>query len=436
MLGISLWRGVLGLENTAIENVRRDERDQSLVIDVRPTARHRRRCGRCRRRCPGYDDGTGRRRWRSLDQGTTLTYLEADAPRVRCPEHGVVVAHVPWAAHGAGHTHTFDQQVAWLAVRTSKSAVVELMRIAWRTVGSILERVWQAISAPDGGPRGRRLDGLRRIGIDEISYRRGQLYLSVVVDHDTGRLVWAEPGRSRATLHRFFDDLGPERSELITHVSADQASWISEVVAERAPDAVQCADPFHVVKWANEAVAKVRADAWRAARAGGATRKNGVEAGRQRRDSTGVARELRDARYALWKNPEDLTGRQHQRLAWIAETHPSLWEAYRLKEGLRLLLKMRGRAGLAALNEWLDWASDCDIEQFRHLASRLAAIRPRLEATLIHGLSNALVESVNTKIRLLTRIAFGFHSAQPLIALAMLSQGPHRPQLPARHPHK
>lgn len=436
MLGISLWRGVLGLENTAIENVRRDERDQSLVIDVRPTAAHRRRCGRCRRRCPGYDEGTGRRRWRSLDQGTTLTYLEADAPRVRCVEHGVVVAHVPWAAHGAGHTHTFDQQVAWLAVRTSKSAVVELMRIAWRTVGSILERIWQAISALDGGRGGQRLEGLRRIGIDEISYRRGQLYLTVVVDHDTGRLVWAEPGRSRATLQRFFDDLGAERSELITHVSADQASWISEVVTQRAPAAVQCADPFHVVKWANDAVAKVRADAWRVARAGGATRKNGIEAGRQRRDSTGVARELRDARYALWKNPEDLSERQHQRLAWIAETHPSLWEAYRLKEGLRLLLKMRGQAGLDALNQWLDWAGACNIEQFRHLAARIAAIRPRIEATLVHGLTNALVESVNTRIRLLTRIAFGFHSAQPLIALAMLSQGPHRPQLPARHPRK
>ena len=436
MLGISLWRGVLGLEHTAIENVRRDERDQSLVIDVRPAARRRGRCGRCRRRCPGYDEGTGRRRWRTLDHGTTLTYLEADAPRVRCVEHGVVVAHVPWAAHGAGHTHTFDQQVAWLAVRTSKSAVVELMRIAWRTVGSILDRVWAAINAADGGSRGRRLDGLRRIGIDEISYRRGQLYLTVVVDHDTGRLVWAEPGRSRATLRRFFDDLGAERSELITHVSADQASWISDVVTERAPTAVQCADPFHVVKWANQAVAKVRADAWRAARAGGATRKNGVEAGRQRRDSTGVARELRDARYALWKNPEDLSERQHQRLAWIAETHPSLWEAYRLKEGLRLLLKMRGRAGLEALQAWLDWAGTCNIEQFRHLAGRIAAIRNPVEATLIHGLSNALVESVNTKIRLLTRIAFGFHSPQPLIALAMLSQGPHRPTLPARHPRK
>jgi transposase len=436
VLGISLWRGLLGLEDTAIENVRRVDDGGVLVIDVRPMARQRDRCGRCRRRCPGYDEGSGRRRWRALDQGATLTYLEADAPRVRCREHGVVVAHVPWAAHDAGHTHTFDQQVAWLAVRTSKSAVTELMRIAWRTVGSILDREWARVQAVAAASGSDGLDGLRRIGIDEISYRRGQLYLTVVVDHDTGRLVWTQPGRDRATLRRFFDDLGDERSKLITHVSADQATWISEVVTQRCPAAVQCADPFHVVKWANDAVAKVRADAWRAARASGETRKNGVEAGRQRRDSTGTARELRDARYALWKNPEDLTERQHQRLHWIAETHPQLWEAYRLKEGLRLLLRMRGRAGIEALDEWLSWATHCNVEQFRHLAARITAIRERIEATLTHGLTNALVESVNTKIRLITRIAFGFHTPQPLIALAMLSQGQHPPRLPGRNPRK
>jgi transposase len=346
----------------------------------------------------------------------------------------VVVAHVPWAAHRAGHTECFDEQVAWQAVRTSKSAVTELMRVAWRSVGSIIERVWDQIDAATGGPTGTRLDALRRIGIDEISYRRGQLYLTVVVNHDTGRLVWAQPGRDRATLRRFFDDLGPERSALITHVSADQATWISQVVAQRCPAAVQCADPFHLVKWANQAVAKVRTDAWRAARAGGATRKNGIEAGRQRRDSTGIARELGHARYTLWKNPENLTEPQQQRLHWIAQTHPQLWEAYRLKEGLRLLLKMRGQAGIEALQAWLTWATDSSIEPFRQLATRIEAVRERIEATLTHGLSNALVESVNTKIRLLTRTAFGFHSPQPLIALAMLSRGPYPPQLPGRHP--
>lgn len=433
MSGISLLRGVLGLEHTVIEDVS-GGRDGSLVFHVRPMARHRGRCGRCRRRCPGYDAGAGRRRWRTLDHGIAMAYVEADAPRVRCPEHGVVVAHVPWAAHGAGHTTTFDQHVAWLAVRISKTAAMELMRIAWRTVGVIVDRVWTRVDADQGGPTGARLDGLRRIGIDEISYRRGQLFLTVVLDHDTGHLVWAEPGRDRATLHRFFDDLGPERSAQITHVSADSASWISHVVSVRCPDAVQCADPFHIVKWANQALGAVRTDAWRAARAAGATHKNGHERGRQRRDSTGVARQLRDARHALWKNPENLTDRQHQRLAWVAATQPRLWEAYRLKEGLRLLFTMHGAEATAAFHDWLAWATTSGIEEFAHLARRIAVIADRVEATLIHGLSNARVEALNTRIRLLTRIAYGFHSPQPLIALAMLSQGAHRPHLPGRHP--
>lgn len=431
---VSLFRGLLGLEDTVVENVRWDQ--DELVIEVRPAARRRGRCGVCRRRCPGYDRGSGRRRWRTLDHGTAVAFLEAEAPRVRCRVHGVVVAHVPWAAHDAGHTHTFDQHIAWLAVHLSKSAATVLMRVAWRTVGSILDRVWDQIRADEHAVGRDGLDGLRRIGIDEISYRRGQLYLTVVVDHDTGHLVWAEPGNDRATLRRFFDALGPARSKQISHVSADQAPWISAVVTDRCPAAVQCADPFHLVKWANEALGNVRARIWREARGAGQTRPNGREQGRRRRDSTGAARELRNARHALWKNPEDLTSRQRQRLDWIAAIHPELWEAYRLKEALRLLLKLRGQPGLDALDHWLRWATASNVPEFAHLATRINAVHQRVAATITHGLSNALVESVNTKIRLLTRTAFGFHSPQPLIALAMLSQGPHRPQLPGRNPHK
>ena len=435
MLGISLWRGVLGLEDTAIEDVRLDP-DGLLVIDVRPMARQRRRCGRCLRRCAGYDEGSGRRRWRTLDQGTTMAFLEADAPRVRCGVHGVVVAHVPWAGHGAGHTHTFDQQVAWLVVHTSKSAVVELMRIAWRTVGAIITRYWASTAAQRADKYGTDgLEGLSRIGIDEISYKRGHLFLTVVVDHDTGRLVWAAPGRDRATLRGFFDQLGPARSARITHVSADQANWIEHVVTERCPHAVQCADPFHIIKWATEALDEVRRDTWRAARAAGATHHNGRHhGGVQRRDSTGIARKLRNSRYALWKNPDRLTVRQQEKLAWIAKTDPRLHRAYLLKEGLRYVFAVKGEPGRIALTRWLSWARRCRIPAFVHLAKRITAVRHRIEATLEHGLSNALIESVNTKIRLLTRLAFGYHSPQPLIALAMLSLGGHRPQLPGRSP--
>jgi transposase len=157
---------LLGVEKTVIERVEFDEEQALLVAHVHPVRGQQRRCGVCRRRRPGYDQGEGRRRWRTLDVGTVQAVLEADAPRVRCPEHGVVVAAVPWARHGAGHTRFFDDQVAWLAVACSKTAVMMLMRVAWRTVGAIVTRV--ATEARAGLDP---LEGLRRIGIDEISYR-------------------------------------------------------------------------------------------------------------------------------------------------------------------------------------------------------------------------------------------------------------------------
>lgn len=129
---------------------------------------HRGRCGLCLRPCPGYDGGDGRRQWRALDLGTVKAVLEADAPRVSCRRHGVVVAAVPWALHGTGHTYAFDDTVAWLTVRCSKTAVRELMRVAWRTVGSIITRV-----SADAMARTDRFANLTRIGIDEISYKRG-----------------------------------------------------------------------------------------------------------------------------------------------------------------------------------------------------------------------------------------------------------------------
>jgi transposase len=416
----------LGVEKTVVEDVKfinGGEVGGLLVARVRVARPARHRCGLCRRRCGRYDAGEGRRRWRGLDLGTVQVVLEADAPRVSCPEHGVVVAHVPWARHGAGHTLAFDQTVAWLATQCSKSAVTELMRIAWRTVGSIIARVWADVEK-----LGDRLDGLTRIGIDEISYKRGYRYLTVVVDHDSGRLLWAAPGRDRATVRKFFDLLGADRCARITHVSADQADWIAEVVTERCSAAVQCADAFHVVKWATEALDEVRRQAWNDARRAGKLRGRGYGV----RVATGDARRLKGARYALWKNPDKLTDKQRDKLAWIAKTDPRLHRAYLLKEGLRFVFQVKGEAGRQALHRWLSWARRCRIPAFAHLAKRITAVRASIDATLDHGLSNALIESANTKIRLLTRVAFGFRSPHALIALAMLSLGGHKPPLPGR----
>jgi transposase len=338
---------------------------------------------------------------------------------VNCPRHGITVQAVPWARHGAGHTNAFDEQVAWLATQCSKTAITELMRIAWRTVGAIISRVWADIDAAQD-----RFAGLRRLGIDEISYKRGHKYLTVVVDHDSGRLVWAAAGKDKATLQGFFDRLGPDRSKLITHVSADGADWISTVVENRCPIAVRCADPFHIVKWATEALDEVRREAWNLAR-GAVTRRR---AGR----ASGHAKALKHARYALWKNPENLTGKQQAKLAWIAKTDPRLHRGYLLKEGLRVVFSLDPAEAPAALEKWIGWARRCRIPAFVALQRRIVKHKNAILAAIEHGLSNGRIESVNTKIRLLTRIAFGFKSPDALIALAMLTLGGHPPALPGR----
>jgi transposase len=356
-----------------------------------------------------------------------MAYVEADAPRVSCPEHGVVVASVPWARHGAGHTRGFDQSVAWLATNCAKSAVTQLMRIAWRTVGKVIARVWA-----DTGRQVDLLDGLTRIGVDEISYRKGHKYLTVVVDHDTGRLVWAGPGADKAALTTFFTRLGPERCARITHISSDAAGWIREAITQHCPQAIRCADAFHVVAWATEALDEQRRNAWNTAR--GAARGTSRANNRNHRP-TGDTKTLKRARWALWKNPENLTERQHEQLAWIAKTHPTLHRAWALKEGLRTVFAIAHRnpsEAIEALDRWISWARRCRLPQFVKLARSVTRDRDAIVATITHRLSNALIESTNTKIRLIIRRGFGFHSANAIIALAMLSLGGHRPELPDR----
>lgn len=413
MLGKRLWARIFGVESRVVlEQVEYDQAEECVVAAVRPRARERHRCGICGRPCGRYDFGEGRRRWRALDVGILRAYLEAEAPRVSCPEHGVVVARVPWARHDARHTRAFDDQVAWLTVHTSKTAVVELMRIAWRTVGSIASRVVAEARAQHDP-----FDGLTRIGIDEISYKKQHHYLLVVVDHDSRRLVWAAPGRDAKTLAEFFDLLGPERCAQIQLVSADAAEWIATTVQERCPNATLCLDPFHVVAWATDALDTVRREVWNAARRNGASV---------------FARELKGARFALWKNADRLTSRQRTKLAWISKLNGPLYRAYLLKEQLRRCFELKGPGGMNLLDYWLQWARRCRIPAFVELSKKITRHRAGIEAALTHRLSNGLVESTNTKLRLLTRMAFGFKDPQALIALALLDRGGYCPPLPSR----
>lgn len=410
-----VWARLASVEGANVIDVRIEEAEgdvAEVVVGVRIFRHDESRCGLCRRRCPGYDAGHGTRRWRSLDLGTVRVSIEAEAPRVLCAEHGVVTAHVPWARHDSGFTRAFEDQVAWLAVHTDRTTVSSLARIAWRTVGRILGRV-----SDEGTGRVDRFAKLRRIGIDELSYRKGQKYITIVVDHDSGRLVWARPGRDEATVAAFFDELGNERAEQIELVSADAAAWITSVVKIRCPRARICMDPFHVVSWVTKALDEVRRALWNELRRAG---------------KKVIARSLKGMRWAIVKNPENLTPRQRIKLSQLERTNRRLYRAYLLKEELRGIFQQPPDFGPRLIDDWIAMARRSRIAPFMKVAESVRVNRDAIIAALDTQLSNARVEAANTKLRLLTRIAFGFHSAHALISLAMLRLGGICPPLPGR----
>jgi transposase len=412
--GSRVWKVLLGVEHTVIESVDLEAGpggQWQVVASVRPAKRRQLCCPHCLHKRRRADAGDGRRRWRGLDLGTVQTFLEADAPRISCPLHGIVVAALPWARHDSRFTIGFEDTAAWLAAHTSASTVAELLRSSWRAVTGIVTRV---VAQARG--RTDRLTGLTRIGIDEVAYRKGHRYLLIVTCHTTGRVVWARPGRNQETVRAFFDALG-DRAAGLTHVSCDGAEWIHDVITERAPAAVICLDPFHAVQWATDAIDEVRRRIVRDLRAAG-------------RDEDATA--LKGSRWALLKNPDQLTDPQRTTLASIKKTNDPLYRAYLMKEQLREVFALKGTRGRRLLLGVISWASHSKIPEMAALARTLRKFQDLLYNTLDHELSNARAEATNNHIRLLTRQAYGFHSPEALIAMVELTRGGLCPPLPGR----
>ncbi|HUG85772.1 MAG TPA: ISL3 family transposase [Euzebya sp.] len=349
--------------------------------------------------------------WRALDMGVWQVTVRATLRRLDCRPCGrVIVEAVPFARHRARFTRDFDDLIAWLAARADKTAITQLCRINWRTVGAVIERV-VAEQLDDA-----RLDDLYEIGVDEISYRKQHHYLTLVANHRTDRIVWAGEGRSSATLDRFFDELGTDRSHQLTAVSVDMSPAFGKSIRGHT-DATVCYDPFHVVMLATKALDIVRRDHWNLLR-----------------DTAGPAdaKRFKGARWALLKRPEDLTDTQADQLAAFKRSGGAMWRAYQLKEALRAIFaeELRHTDVAELLDRWCAWAQRCRLAPFVKLARTIRGHRDGILAAVRLGITNGRVEGLNNRVRLITRRAFGFHSAAAVAALVMLCCGPIHLDLP------
>lgn len=408
---------LLNVKHTIIKDMIQKD-DESIVFDVRPTKIKQYRCGICGCKATPYDSGRGPRLWRAGDWGATKVFLRCEAPRVCCKHHGVIVAQTPWANHNSRFTRDFEELVAWLAMGNSKKAVSELMRITWNTVGAIINRVKEHL---DIHPE-KRLDNLERIGIDETSYRKGHKYMTVVVNHDTGKVIWLGKGHGKSVLTEFFTGLTPAQRNNIKLVSADGARWISDCIKTYCPQAKRCVDPFHVVTWVMDALDNVRRDAWHDAKkktANAPIPKRGRPAKNSpKRDTT--AADIKGAKYALGKAPKNLTDNQRAKLEFIAKSDNRLYRAYLLKEELRLVFQMKPDAAMETLNHWIKWAQHCRIPVFVELQRKIRRHYDAILASITHGLSNARIEAINNKIKLSIRMAYGFRNMENMFAMIML----------------
>jgi transposase len=370
---------------------------QGVIVAVR-LRRRRRVCAVCGA-VEGLEVHERRvKRWRHLDLGACRCTIECELRRLRCRTCGVHLEPVAWARPGAGYTRDFEDVVAWLAQQMAKTPVARLLHVAWDSVGRIVERVVAERLDEE------RLAGLLMIGVDEISYRRGQRYLTTVADHQTGRIVWSSPGRNAQTLQDFFDQLG-ERRHSIRAVSIDMNGGYEKAIRAAVPDAEVCFDPFHVVALAGRAVDDVRRTEWN----------------KHAKSSTPTGKWLKGVRWALRKNPENLTDRQRVALAAVQQTNKRLFRAYLLKEQLRALYHLDDRADAPEhLRAWLAWAARSQLRPFVRLARTLRARREGILAAIRLGLTNSRLEGLHSKVRLLSHRSFGFHSPDPLIALIYL----------------
>ena len=404
----SLFKRVLRLAGGRVAQVEMDGTDgeggERVVVSVALRQRRVMRCSGCDRRVRNVYD-TRPMRWRHLDMGRMRCVICADVRRVACPECGIRTELVPWARAGSRFTRAFEDTCVYLAKAAPKTTVAALMRIDWATVGRMIERVVDEHTATRSGDG---LDRLRRIGIDEVSYRKGHRYLMCVTDHDSGAVVWAAPGRSQKTAAQFFTALGPERCAQLEAVSLDlHGGWIGASRAY-APNARICADPFHIIKLANDAVDRVRREAWQALRA----------------EDPGRAAWIKGTRFAVRRRAANLRTSDRTILHALEADNHDIYRAWLLVEQLRAVYQAATfDDAMGLLDEWIFAALTSDLDPFIRCALTIDSHRELVVNAITQRLSNARLEGMNSTVRLLSHRARGYRRLSSLLAMITLVCG-------------
>lgn len=375
-----LYQQILGIsEPWNVADVELNLAGGEVVVRLEHHKDARWSCAECGTECAIHDH-TAERRWRHLDTCQYRTVIRASLPRTRCPEHGVHQVRASWAEPHSRFTALFERLIIdWLLKAGSQTAVRKQLGLTWDEVHSVMER------AVRRGLGRSRSDSIRHLGVDEKSYRKGQKYVTVVTSAEPGdaRVLYVGEGRKEESLDGFWRTLTPAQLGSIEAVAMDMWEAYENSVRRHVPDAAAkiVYDKFHIVSHLGDAIDEVRREENRQLRASG----NEM---------------LKGSRYSWLRNPKQMTAEERRGFWELKASTLRTAKAWAMKQAVMPLWEYRYQLSARKLFwRWYRWVIRTRLEPMKRVARMLARRLDNIVTYVTHPITNAVSESMNSRIQ-------------------------------------
>ena len=380
-----LYRRILGIEAPwEVSEIELDIKAGEVKVHVEPRPGAKQRCPQCGAGCPGYD--RRRRQWRHLDTCQLKTLLVAELPRVRCAEHGVVSVRVPWAEPGSGFSALYEALVIDWLQEASIQAVSRQLALSWNAIDGIMRR------AVKRGLARRQVESPKHIGVDEISFRKRHDYITVVADGK--KVLYVADERKKASLQSYYDTLSENQKAGIESVSMDMWPAYINTTLENLPDAERkiAFDKFHVAKYLNEAVDRVRRQEHKALMSEG-------------------WEDLKGTKYDWLTNLRNLSRKRQCEFKVLRASTLKTARAWAIKDLAMHLWDYVSRTWAEKRwKQWLSWAVRSRLEPIKKVARTIKAHLWGIINAIILKVSNGASESINSRINMIKIRSRGFRN--------------------------
>ena len=389
MLIKQLIKQTVDMQGFCVQSV--EKATTGFMVKIIPDNRFTPRCGHCGE--PGvYRDRRPVRFFRHVPLWGMQVCFSYAPRRLSCPKCCTIrVERLPWVTGKQRFTTAFACFLATWARLLPWLVVARIFKCSWGTVAAAVDTV------VEHGLANRDLTGIKQIGIDEISRKKGHVYLTNVYDLESKTLIWSGEGRTKDTLRQFFNFLGPEKAAQLEGICCDMWQPYVDVIQECAPQAILVFDKFHIVRHLMDAVDQVRKDEIK-------------EKGKQHKEL------MKNSRYIWLKNPWNLTNKQQSRLGSLEQLNLKINRAYLLKEAFRQFWSYQ-RQGWAEkyLKKWFWWATHSRLQPMRDFAWLVRRHEENILSYFKLPIHNGTVEGLNNKAKVVSHRAYGFRSAKNYI---------------------